>query len=269
MLIHAEVFACARVVDTKDPRKILHHVQISASRAAATNGRILAIATYEPELDGPSATVLVHADGMRLLDSASDKENPVQMTANEGELVLSVGQEHVLEFHPKEPEGVFPDIRKLMKPYTERRPQYKVGFSLSVLKHLVRCLGGSTNPGDDTVLFGFYGPGEMVHWQVKAPITEGMDFQGVVMPVKMTDDENPLQKAVDAMLPPAPREEPETDSERARVSRDPSVRKAIKEFVDGVPKDASVSLSGGRGPGVTVDKRGGKTESYEGPARDM
>ena len=259
MLIHREVFACARVVDTRDPRQILHHVQISASQAAATNGRILAIATYEPELDAPPATVLVHADGMRLLDSASDKDNPVQITVNEGELVLSVGQEQVLEFHPKEPKGEFPDIRKLITPYTERRPQYKVGFSLSVLKRLVRCLEGST-AGDDLVLFSFYGPGEMVHWRVPSPITEGMDFQGVVMPVKMTDDENPLQKAVDAMLPPPPVEEPETDSETARVSRDPSVRKAIKKFVDGVPKDTSVSFSGGRGPGVTVDKRRGKTE---------
>jgi hypothetical protein len=268
MLIYPEVFACGRVVDTKDPRNILHHVQISASQAAATNGRILAIATYEPELDGPPAAVLVHADGMRLLDSASDKENPVQMTADEGEFVLSVGQEQVLEFHPKEPEGVFPDIRKLIKPYTERRPQYKVGFGLSVLKRLVRCLEGSTDSGDDRVVFGFYGPGEMVHWQVKTPVTEGMDFQGIVMPVKMVDEENPLQKAMEAMLPPPPVEQPEADSDTAGVSRDPSVRKAAKEFVDAVPKGTSVSISGGRGPGVTVDKRRGKTEIYRDPGRD-
>jgi hypothetical protein len=213
-------------------------------------------------MDGPTETVLVHADGMRLLDSASDKDNPGQMIVTEGDLVLSVGQEQVLELHPKEPDGAFPDIRRLIQPYAARKAQYKVAFGLSVLKRLVRCLEGSTNPGCDTVLFSFFGPNEMVHWQVKEPKTEGMDFQGVVMPIKVDDNENPLQQAMSAMMP-AP-EQPEKDSEEARVSKDPNVLKAVKEFVDGVPKGTSVSIQ----PGVTVDKRGGKTEIYKGGPKD-
>lgn len=205
MLITPEIIACAKAAAKDRPQ--LENILIEDYRACGCDGKVAVIATYEPQLESPSAPVLLNArEFLHAVDGAGD----AQLIANGDTLVIRT---QAVSIHFEEATDPYPGVFSILRPTT--KPVAKFNASISVLQRLLKALAVTTGRDHDFVQIALYAStSEHKNWahltaEVHTPKTPGsrvLGFAQLVTNLDAPDNDETLYTDLPETPDPAPEE---------------------------------------------------------------